>query len=94
MPNTLIEAMSSGLPILSSNYPPMPEFLGSAGIYFDPLSKISIKASVLKILENKHLAFEIANESLKMSNRFSWRNCAEQTFEYLHNISKDFKNEN
>lgn len=92
MPNTLIEAMSSGLPILSSNFPPMPEFLRKGGIYFDPLSKDSIKAAVLKVIKNKSLSFKIANESFELSKQYSWKLCAENTFNYLHKVSKEYQN--
>src|SRR5204863_6991078 len=36
MPNILLEAMASGLPIACSKRGPMPEILGNAGVYFDP----------------------------------------------------------
>jgi len=41
-PIILLEAMAAGLPIACSNKGPMPEVLGDAGIYFNPLSIDSI----------------------------------------------------
>ena len=35
MPNTLVEAMASGLPIACSDRGPMPEVLGDGGVLFD-----------------------------------------------------------
>ena len=94
MPNTLIEAMSSGLPILCSNSPPMPEFLQKAGIYYDPLSKNSIKKAIIKVLKNPKIAMELANESYNLSKKYSWKTCAKDTFRYLNKISKEYKNVN
>ena len=91
MPNVLIEAMSSGLPILCSNYQPMPEFLKKGGIYFDPLSKKSIKEAVRKVISNQNLAFEIAQKSFNLSKQYSWKICSENTFRYLYDISKKYK---
>lgn len=53
MPNILVEAMSSGLPIACSSYGPMPEVLGEAGLYFDPLDIHSIEESLTKLFLNK-----------------------------------------
>ena len=50
MPNILIEAMSSGLPILCSNYSPMSEFLKDGGEYFNPTSVESTEKSILKFI--------------------------------------------
>lgn len=90
MPNVLIEAMSSGLPILCSNFQPMPEFLKKGGIYFDPLSKKSIKQAVQKVLSNQKLASEIAQKSFDLSKQYSWKICSENTFRYLHDVSKKY----
>ena len=50
MPNILIEAMSSGLPIVCSSFPPMPEFLKEFGIYFDPENVESLQNSIFFII--------------------------------------------
>ena len=42
LPIILIEKMASGLPIACSNKGPMPEVLGSAGVYFDPENSYEI----------------------------------------------------
>lgn len=48
MPNTLLEAMASGLPIACSERGPMPEVLKDGGSYFNPENAISIAESVKK----------------------------------------------
>ena len=42
MPNTLVEAMASGLPIACSDRGPMPEILRDGGTYFDPENEVTI----------------------------------------------------
>ena len=51
MPNILLEAMASKIPILSSNLSPMPEFLKKNAIYFDPDNVVSIKNKILYSLK-------------------------------------------
>lgn len=91
MPNILIEAMSSGLPILSSNYPPMPEFLENAGIYFDPTSVLSIEESLLNLIENPENTYELSLKSYALSKKYSWKKCAIETLNYLKKIKTNEK---
>lgn len=91
MPNILIEAMSSGLPILSSNYPPMPEFLENAGLYFDPTNVLSIEEALLNLIENPDNTFELSIKSYELSKKYSWEKCSMETFKYLKMIKNNIK---
>ena len=53
MPNILIEAMASGLPIVCSDRGPMPEVLGDGGSYFNPDSIDSIVNALELTIGNK-----------------------------------------
>ena len=87
LPNILIEAMASGLPIACSNYGPMPEVLQDAGIYFDP-EKVEQITNALKELLDDHLKRQsIAEKAYKASNNYSWESCARETFDYLSSFS-------
>jgi glycosyltransferase involved in cell wall biosynthesis len=86
MPNILIEAMSSGLPIVCSSYPPMPEFLKESGIYFDPENVESLQNSIELAIKKPTLRTQISINSYKASLNFTWEKCADQTFDYLAQI--------
>ncbi|WP_397364210.1 glycosyltransferase [Olleya sp. R77988] len=84
MPNILIEAMSSGLPILCSNYQPMPEFLGANHpFYFDPTNKQSVYQNLKTFLDNPSDRQESALEAKSKSKQYTWEECSKQTLEYL-----------
>jgi len=83
MPNTLVEAMASGLPIASSNRGPMPEVLKDGGVYFDPEDHESIVAAVQSIIVNRDLRARIARRARELSERYSWTSCARETWEFL-----------
>ena len=89
MPNILVEAMSAGLPVLSSNYGPMPEILTENGLYFDPCDIQSVKKSIKLIYSDDKLRTDLSQKSYDHSKQFNWENCANQTFEFLVNIAKD-----
>jgi len=86
MPIILIEAMSAGLPIISSSYGPMPEVLGSSGIYFDPRDVKSIKDAIKLLYENEKVREIIANDSYDKAIKYTWENCSNNTLDYICKI--------
>ncbi|OSO90598.1 glycosyl transferase family 1 [Cylindrospermopsis raciborskii CENA303] len=83
MPNTLVEAMSVGLPIACSNRGPMPEVLSNAGVYFNPEEPQSIANAVSEIIENVHLRKQICDSAKQRSQQFSWSRCADETWSFI-----------
>lgn len=87
LPNILLEAMATGLPIASSSYGPMPEVLGDGGVYFDPENPDSIAHAVRQLIDSPVLQREKASIALQRSHEFSWRRCADQSFDYLREVA-------
>ena len=83
MPNSLIEAMSSGLPIISSSSGPMKEFLEDSGIYFNPLSVIDLKKSILMMINDVDLRKKLSRKAYELSFNYSWQKCSKKTILYL-----------
>lgn len=83
MPNILLEAMASGLPIACSNRGPMPEILGVAGCYFDPEDTNSIATAILGLMKSQKLRARLARAAYERAQQYSWVRCAEDTFEFL-----------
>lgn len=86
MPNTLLEGMASGLPILCSNLPPMPEFLKDGGLYCDPYSVDSIVVGIKKLLSSpEKMAESVLINQIEIT-RYDWEFTAQKTFELLNEI--------
>ncbi|MBW3782373.1 glycosyltransferase family 4 protein [Aeromonas veronii] len=83
MPNTLIEAMASGLPIICSNRGPMPEVMSEKGIFFDPELPESLKAAMIEICSSKIIAREQAALAFDLAAKYSWNRCSKETLKYL-----------
>tara|TARA_A100001015_G_scaffold316939_1_gene432518 strand:+ start:2799 stop:3941 length:1143 start_codon:yes stop_codon:yes gene_type:complete len=86
LPNILLEAMASGLPIVCSNKGPMPEILQNGGIYFNPLNKTEIMNALKKTINSKELREKISKNSYSRSRLFTWEKCAKNTFLFLNKI--------
>lgn len=86
MPNIVIEAMSSGLPMVASHYGPMPEFLGDACLYFDPVSMEGIVAALKTYLDNPERRAELADRAHRYSQQYTWENCSLETLGFLSEV--------
>lgn len=75
-PQTLIEAMACGVPIASSNVPPMPEICETAAIYFDPYDKNDIAEKIDSILSDENLRDHLRKTALERSQFFDWEKTA------------------
>jgi glycosyltransferase involved in cell wall biosynthesis len=88
MPNIILEAMASGLPILSSSAGPMPEILGEAGIYFNHEKIDSIISAMKEIISSPRLRSVNSNACYEKAKEFTWEICSKRTFTFLSGISR------
>ncbi|MHB8533839.1 MAG: glycosyltransferase family 4 protein [Sulfuricaulis sp.] len=88
MPNILIEAMASGLPIACSDRGPMPEVLRDAGCYFDPEDSDSIYRAVREMYLDRELRVRCAERAFGYSLTYSWVTCADRTLEFIAGIAR------
>lgn len=86
LPNILIEAMASGIPIACSNRQPMTDVLGEFGFYFDPLNPEDIANTIIKMINDKDLRTKNSIASFKLIKDFTWHNCSHQTFSFISSI--------
>lgn len=89
MPNILVEAMAAGLPIACSNRGPMPEVLGSAGVYFDPEQSDSISDALQRLMEDVGQRTHLAQMAYERAEQFSWRRCAQSTLDFIVRTAND-----
>lgn len=89
MPNILVEAMSAGLPILSSYYGPMPEVLKDAGVFMNPTDIESIYKNLKKMLLDENLRFQVAKKAYIYSQEFSWEKTSQETFNFIKEVAEE-----
>ena len=89
LPNILIEAMASGLPIACSDREPMPEVLEDAGVYIDPENPEDIASGLRTILTEHDLRREIASRAHRRARDYTWPRCAQETMALLREVHSD-----
>ena len=93
MPNILLETMASGLPTACSNRGPMPEVLAQAGVFFNPEQPEDIARALRELIESPQTRTELARESYKCVQEYSWQSCADDTFGFLVKVIQQRKKE-
>ena len=81
--NPLVEAMACGAPIACSNRAAMPEIVGDAAVYFDPLSPDDIENAIVRLLSDPALRHDLSRRGIQRARNFSWQKTAAATAEVL-----------
>ncbi|MES2587580.1 MAG: glycosyltransferase family 1 protein [Bacteroidota bacterium] len=84
----LVEAMKSGVPIISGNLTSLPEIVGDAGILVNPFSIEEIADAMEKIYLDGNLRKILSEKGLERSKLFSWDLAAEKVWEEIEKLIK------
>ena len=85
--NPLVEAMSCGTPIASSNSAAMPEILGSAAMFFNPLDLREIAQTITHLMGNEDVRKSLSKKSIVQSKKYSWRKTAQKTADVIKSVA-------
>jgi glycosyltransferase involved in cell wall biosynthesis len=88
LPNILIEAMASGIPICCSDRSPMPEIARDACLYFDPTDPASIAAAVRTAVQDWDATLARAGRALDYARAYSWEKTARLTFAFIVAVAR------
>ena len=74
-----LEAMAYGTPVVSSNASCMPEILGDAAEYFNPLDTDDMAAAIERVITNPKRRRVLIKKGTAQVAKYSWRRMAEET---------------
>ena len=74
-----LEAMTQGTPVISSNVSVMPEILGNAALYFDPLDIEDIAAKLHQFATSYKLKHELKERAETQVRKYSFAKMARET---------------
>ena len=84
-----LEAMACGTPVVSSNASCMPEVLGDAAYYFNPLNVESIAKNMADMSGSYSLKREFRLKGLRQARKYSFEQSAKQTYKIYKQALND-----
>lgn len=82
-----LEAMSWGVPVVSSGATCLPEVLGGAAIYFDAQNPQDMAEKINQVLTDESLSRTLVREGFEQIKKYSWRKMGEETLRVYFNIT-------
>ena len=84
----IIEAMSTGTPVITSDRAAPPEVAGGAALTVTPENVEAIAAAIGSVLTDPALADDLAQRGRARAAEFSWARAAEQTIDILRSVAR------
>jgi glycosyltransferase involved in cell wall biosynthesis len=84
-----LEAMQYGVPVATSGVSSLPEVIGKAAHFFDPLDVSSISRVISLLLTDKNKRVELIDSGYRRIKNFSWESSALKTRELYKKVLSD-----
>lgn len=82
----VLEAMTLGAPVVTSNSSSLPEVGGDAALYADPTEPEAIAEQIWRLIDDRALRQQLIGRGRARSAQFSWHSTAEKTLEAYHSL--------
>ena len=77
----VLDAMSMGVPVMTSNVSSLPEITGESALLVNPFQTDEIAEALCRIYSNSELRKDLSAAGLERSKLFSWDRCAAETMQ-------------
>jgi len=84
----ILEAMASGVPVVTSNTSSLPEVAGGAALLADPGDASALADHLLSVVRDASLRRQLVDAGLDHVRRYSWRRTAEQTLALYEDVCR------
>jgi len=81
-----LEAMACGIPVIVSRTTSLPEVVGDAGVYVDPMEVEQISTAIDTVLADAQLRHTLQKRGLKRAKLFTWEKTARETLKLYRKL--------
>jgi glycosyltransferase involved in cell wall biosynthesis len=78
-----LEAAACGCPVVATRASPLPELLGDAGLFVNPLSTDELEAALVRVLASPDLRAHMRATGLRAAARLSWDEAARRLVDLM-----------
>lgn len=82
----VLEAMTLGTPVVTSNTSSLPEVAGDAALLINPNQPIQLAEAILKLISDSQLRQEFIKKGKERAKLFSWERTAKETLKAYRSI--------
>lgn len=82
----ILEAMASGVPVLTSACSSMPEVAGDAGLLVPPQDVDALRQALEQLIDDDALCTRLGQLGRERSQLFNWQRCVDQTVTVYHKV--------
>ena len=82
----VLEAMKSGLPVITSDSSSLAEIASGAALVINPVKSEQLGQAILKVVVDSDLRRKLIQQSLKRAEQFTWQATARQTLEVYQQV--------
>lgn len=82
----VLEAMTLGAPVVTSNVSSLPEVAGDAALYANPHSPAELAEQIWRLIDSSGLRETLVARGYAQAGRFSWRRTAEETLKAYRSL--------
>ena len=82
----VVQAMATGIPVLTSNTSCLPEVTGGAAALVDPKSVSEIAGALTRLVESESARADLASRGRQRAQMFRWETCAEQSLAFFRSL--------
>ena len=83
----VLEAQTTGVPVMCANNSALPEIAGDAALLVDPFDVDAMAAAMLRLSRDEDLRQELINKGYENVKRFSWEKAATETLALLEEVA-------
>jgi glycosyltransferase involved in cell wall biosynthesis len=84
----VVEAMSCGTPVITSNVASIPEVAGDAAILVNPLKEEEIRCALERLIGDADLRTELRKKGIDRASKYNWTDVASKVSEVIHSLSE------
>jgi glycosyltransferase involved in cell wall biosynthesis len=83
-----LEAMATGIPVVTSSVSSLPEVVGDAAMIVNPENVFDIARGIREVLVDEGVRSRLIKSGFAQVRQFSWRRTAEQTLEVYREVAR------